>query len=159
MFSAIICDTDVLDGTSDVLCLWRSKISLIMIWSSWVLTRTPSHICGRLYLCMFLLRVWLFTHVYIDSLIVLAKICPSLPTMLRLPNVMRWPVVDRCPYIGEGAFVCSLNLSPNVLVDSPMYSAFWSSLLHLYQYIIALFVVFGLYSFVLPGCSWVFCCF
>ena len=33
---------------------------------------------------------------------------------------------------GEGAFCCSLNLSPNTLEDSPMYSSSQSTLLHLY---------------------------
>ena len=60
---------------------------LIIIWSSEVLTRTPSHICGRLYLPMFLLRMGLFTLMYMDSFIVVAKLCPSLPTMLKLFNV------------------------------------------------------------------------
>ena len=35
---------------------------------------------------------------------------------------------------GEGAFRCSLNLSPKFLADSPMYSSLHSSLLHLNLY-------------------------
>ena len=34
-------------------------------------------------------------------------------------------------YIGEGGFRCSLNLSPEVLEDSPMYSSSQSTLLHM----------------------------
>ena len=34
-------------------------------------------------------------------------------------------------YIGVGAFRCSLNLSPKVLDDSPMYSSSQSTLWHL----------------------------
>ena len=33
---------------------------------------------------------------------------------------------------GDGALMCSLNLSPKVLPDSPMYSLLQSTLLHLY---------------------------
>ena len=45
------------------------------------------------------------------SLLFLAKLCPSLPTILKLSSVVWWPMVDWWPYMGEGAFRCSLNLS------------------------------------------------
>ena len=48
------------------------------------------------------------------------------------------PVVFWCSKIGEGAFKCSLYLSPNVLADSPIYSLSQSFLLHLNQYMILL---------------------
>ena len=35
-------------------------------------------------------------------------------------------------YGGDGAFRCSLNLSPNVLAVSPMYSSSYSNWSHLY---------------------------
>ena len=38
-----------------------------------MLTRSPFHICARLYLPAFLLRVGLFTLMYMDSIIVLEK--------------------------------------------------------------------------------------
>ena len=41
--------------------------------------------------------------------------------------------------IGEGAFKCSLNLSPKFLADSPMYSSSHSTLLNLNLYITPLF--------------------
>ena len=69
-----------------------------------------------------------------DTLTVLAKLYPSLSTMPKLSSV-----VDLWPYMGEGAFKCSLNLSPNVLVDFNMYSSLQSHLLHLQQYIIPIF--------------------
>ena len=40
---------------------------------------------------------------------------------------------------GEGALRCSLNLSPNVLEDSPMYSSSHSTLSHLYLCMTPLF--------------------
>ena len=51
-------------------------------------------ICGRLHLPVFLLSVKLLTLMYMDLLIVLAKLCTSLPTMLKLSSVVGWPVVD-----------------------------------------------------------------
>ena len=45
--------------------------------------------------------------------------------------------------MGEGALRCSLNLSPNVLDVSPMYSSSHSNLSHLNLYIIPLFFVIG----------------
>ena len=58
-----------------------------------------------------------------DSLMVLAKPCPSLLTMLKLYMVVWWPVVGWWPTNGEGAFRCFLYLSPDVIVDSPMFSS------------------------------------
>ena len=50
---------------------------------------------------------------------------------------------------GGGAFRCSLNLSPNVLAVSPMYSSSHSNLSHLNLYAI-LFLLCGLYHLVPP---------
>ena len=72
---------------------------------------------------MFLLRVGLFTLMNMESMIILAKLCHSLLTLLKLYNVVGWSVVDWWPYVGYDALRCSLNLSPNVLADSPMYSS------------------------------------
>ena len=63
------------------------------------LTRATSHIWGKLYLPMFLFRVGLLTLMFIDSLFVLTKPCPSLPTMLKLSKVVPWWLC-----IGKGAF-------------------------------------------------------
>ena len=44
----------------------------------WVLSKTLSHMCGKLNLPMFLFNIGLFTLMNMDSLIFLAKLCPSL---------------------------------------------------------------------------------
>ena len=55
--------------------------------------------------------------------------------------------------IGEGAFRCSLNLSPNVLAVSPIYSWSHSNLSHLYLYNTTLFgdmvLIFRCHQFIL----------
>ena len=61
-------------------------------------------------------------------------------------------------YIGEGAFRCSLNLSPNVLAVSPMYSSLHSNMSQLYLYITPLFLVdmifiFGCHKFIFDSFS------
>ena len=69
----------------------------------------------------------------------LVRLCPSLSTMLE---VFHW-----CAVVSSGLMViygcrclmCSLNLFPMDLADSPMYSPSHSSLLYLYQYITPLY--------------------
>ena len=56
-----------------------------------------------------------------DSLIVLAKLLSSLPIILKLSIDVAWPLELWCWNIGDGAFKCSLYLSPKDLPDSPMY--------------------------------------
>ena len=117
--SAPIYDLYELGGTSDVPCTcWFGGYShWYLNWSSRVLTRTQSQIWGRLYLPMLLLRVGMLTLMYMNSLIVQAKPCPSLPTVLKLSMGMRWQCIKK------GALRCSLCLSPNVVADSPIYSS------------------------------------
>ena len=100
-------------------------------FSSLLLLRTSSHIWGRWYLPMFLFRDGPLTLMYMDSLISLKRLCSSLPTTLKLSSVVVWPEVLLWSCMGEGAFRCSLNLSPNVLDVSPMYSSSHSNLSHL----------------------------
>ena len=88
-----------------------------------MLFRTSSHTWGRWYLPIFLLRDGLFTLMYIASLISLIRLCSSLPTMVKLSIVVSWPVMVVWSCMGEGCFKCSLNLSPKVLADSPIYSS------------------------------------
>ena len=57
------------------------------------------------------------------SLTVLAILWPSLPIILKFSTDVVWPVLFWCSYIGDGAFRCSLHLSPKVLDDSPIYSS------------------------------------
>ena len=49
-----------------------------------VLSKTLSHMWGKLYLCMFLFNVGLLTLMNMDSLIFLAKLCPSLSIIWKL---------------------------------------------------------------------------
>ena len=65
---------------SDVLCAcWYWQSHWFLIWSSWVLTRVSSHIQGRLYLPMILLRVEMCTLMYLDPFIVLASFASHCP--------------------------------------------------------------------------------
>ena len=76
-----------------------------------VLSKTLSHIWGKLNLPIFLFSVGLFTQINIDSLILLAKLCPSHPIIWKLCWVVGWPVLLLWRCIGEGSLRCSLNLS------------------------------------------------
>ena len=134
LFSAILYVLDIYMALMMFVCTcfcWHSHWLLIL--SSSMLNRTQSHMCVRLYLPMFLIRVRLIILIKIDSLIVLAKCCPLLHSMLKLFSMVMWPVLDWWPYISEGAFSYSLNLPPIVLGDSLMYSSSQSSLLYLYN--------------------------
>ena len=51
--------------------------------------------------------------------------------------VLRWS------YIGEGGFSYSLNLFPNILEDSSIYTSLHSTLSHLILYVMLLFLVVG----------------
>ena len=106
-----------------------------------MLNRTSSHMWGRWYLSLFLFRDGLLTLRHIDSFISLMRFWSSLPTILKLSSIVVWPTVLKRSYIGEGVLRCSLNLSPNVLADSPMYSSLHSTLSHLYLYMMPLFLV------------------
>ena len=121
----------VADGiaTAGWVCLWQMLMPVVdgkttrvnyFNLSCGVLNRTSSHTCGRWYLPIFLLRDGSLTLMYRASLIVLIRFWSSLPTMLKLLIVTLWPVMLKWSNIGEGAFRCSLNLSPKVLEDSPM---------------------------------------
>ena len=95
----------------------------LFIFSSGIVNRTWSQMCGRLYFPIFLLKVELFTLIYISSLMVLAKLFSSLLIILKFSIDVSWPLLFWCPAIGEGAFRCSLNIAPKVLPDSPIYSS------------------------------------
>ena len=89
---------------------------------------------------MFLLRDGSFTLMKMASLMFLAMLLSSLPTIVKLSRETSWPVMFWWPMMGDGALMCSLYLSPNVLPDSPMYSSQKSTLPHLYLYIPPLFL-------------------
>ena len=90
-----------------------------------VLSKILSHMWGKLNLFMFLFNVGLLTLMNMDSLIFLAKLCPSLPIIWKLLWLVGWPVWLMCWQMGEGSISirCSLYLSPKVLEVSPMYSS------------------------------------
>ena len=104
------------------------------------LASTSSQMCGIWNLPMFLLRDGSFTLMKIASLMFLAILLFSLPTILKLSRDTSLPVVFWWSMMGDGALMCSLYLSPNVLPDTPMYSSSQSALPHLYLYITPLFL-------------------
>ena len=68
------------------------------------------------------------------SLIVLRRFLSSLANILKSSIDTVWPEMLILSCIGEGAFRCSLNLSPKFLADSPILSSLHSTLLHLNLY-------------------------
>ena len=93
------------------------------IFSSGMDCNNPSHRCGRLYFPIFLFNVGLFTLMYMASFIALAILWSSLPIILKFSTDVMWPVLFWCSCMGDGAFMCSLYLSSDVLDDSPIYSS------------------------------------
>ena len=89
---------------------------------------------------VFLLRDGSFTLMKMASLMFMAMLKSSLPTIVKLSRETSWPVVFWWSMMGDGALMCSLYLSPNVLPDSTMYSPSQSTLPHLYLYITPLFL-------------------
>ena len=82
----------------------------------------------------FLMRVGLLALMWVHSLIGPAKLCPTLPTMLKSSDVMLWSVFDLCLNRVKMLLDGLLNISPpKVLVDSPMFSSSQVNLRHLYQ--------------------------
>ena len=111
---------------ADVICLGQ-----FYNFSSEMLNRTSSQICGRWYLPMFLFRDGSLTLIYRASLMVLMRFWSSLPTISKFSILMLWSVVLWWSNMRDGAFWCSLNLCQKVLEDSPIYSSSLSTLSHL----------------------------
>ena len=61
---------------------------IYFVFSSDMENRTLSHICGRLYLPIFLLRVGLLTLIYIATFMALAIVCHSLLIILKYPLLL-----------------------------------------------------------------------
>ena len=118
---------DLITLMADRKATWSIYFNL----SSVLFIRTSSHIWGRWYLPIFLFRGGLLTLMKIDSLISLERFCSSLPTLLKFSSEVVWPVMLLWSWIGKGAFRCSVNLSPNVLAVSPIYSSSHYNLSHL----------------------------
>ena len=108
------------------------------------LASTSSQMCGSWNLPMFLLRDGSFTLMRIASLMFLAIVLSSLPTIVKLSRETSWPVVFWWSMMGDGALMCSLYLSPKVLPDSPMYSSSQSTLPHLYLYYYSTLLKYGI---------------
>ena len=109
MLLSIVLGTDVLMPVSYCLFLAQMLMCLIcgqdvvrpiffyFIFSSGMLNSKLSQMCGRLYFPIFLFSVGLFTLIYIDSLIVLAKLLSSLPIILKFSIDVSWPLMFEGP--------------------------------------------------------------
>ena len=70
-------------------------------WKLGMLNKTSSHMWCSWYLSIFLLRNGSLTLMNIDSLMVLAMVCDSLPTMGKFSNLVWWPEVLAWLYMGK----------------------------------------------------------
>ena len=112
---------------------YGARVCYLLIFNSGMECNIPSQSCGRLYFPVFLFNEGLFILMYTASFTALAILWPSLPIILKFSTDVVWPMLFCCSNIGDGAFKCSLYLSPNVLDDSPIYSSSKSILSHLNQ--------------------------
>ena len=64
-----------------------ATVSICSNFSSEMFNRTSSHICGRWYLPMFLLKDGLLALIYRASFMVLKRLWSSLPSMVKLSIV------------------------------------------------------------------------
>ena len=110
-----------------------------------MLSKTLSHMWGKLNFPIFLFNVGLLTHINMDSLMFLAKPCPCLPIIWKLFWLVGWPVPVWLLWwwMGEGSFRCSLNLSAKVLEISHMYSSSQVRSPHWNQYMAPLLLTLG----------------
>ena len=113
---------------------------------------------GYTYLCSYQRQVWLPFYVF-GFLNCSSNVCPSLPTMLKLPSVVECHVVDWWPYMDEGAIRCFLTLLPNVQADCLLFfiTVLPFAPIPVYYTTLLLFLVLSNHL-VLPGCPWVSCC-
>ena len=77
----------------DVIVHFDCVLIHFFIFNSRMVSKILSQMCGRLYFPIFLLRVGLFTLMYIDSLMVLAKLLSSLPMILKFSMDVSWPLL------------------------------------------------------------------
>ena len=74
---------------ADVIARWQMEWPLYyVIFSSGMLSRTSSHICGRWYLPTFLLRDRSLALMYIASFMAVLRFWSSFPTMLKFSNLV-----------------------------------------------------------------------
>ena len=107
----------------DVIRLLFNCLFVVLVLSSGDLTNTSSQICGSWYLPLYLFKDGSLTLISIASMMALAMLWSSLPTMLKLSIDASWPVMLKWSCMGDGALICSLKLSANILPDSPIYSS------------------------------------
>ena len=93
-----------------IVLLIHFLFSVLGLWTK----SYPKYVGGR-YFPIFLLRVGLFTLMYIDSLMVLAKLFSSLAIILKFPIDVSWPLLLWCINIGDGALRCSFTKSSSWL--------------------------------------------
>ena len=105
----------------------------LLVLSSGMENRTLSQMLAGCTCQYFYSRVGLLTLIYMVSFTALAMLYP-LPIIWKLSTVVVQSVVFWCSNISEGAYKCSLYLSPNVLADSHIYSSLHSILPHSNQY-------------------------
>ena len=101
-------------------------IGIYFNFNSGDLASTSSQMCGSWNLPMFLLRDGSLALMKIASLMFL----PAHNAKLVQGYLMTCDIL--LVYDGDGAVMCSLNLSPKVLPEYPMYSSSQSTLSHLY---------------------------
>ena len=101
--------------------------------------RIWSHTWASWYLPKFLFKEGSLTLMNMASLMFLVVPCISMWTMLKQSGLIGCPVELVCWWMGDGALRCSLSLSPNALLVSPIYSSGQLICRHLYLYMTLLF--------------------
>ena len=116
-----------------------TTVSIYFNFSSEMLSRTSSQMCGRWYFPMFLLRDGLLALMYRASFMALKRFWVPSPQYGKIVNsdIMTRDVM--MVIYGRWALRCSFNLSSKFLADSPIYSSSQSTLSHLYLYMTPLF--------------------
>ena len=88
-----------------------------------VLSKTLSPMWVKLNLPIFLFKMGLFTLINIDSLIFLAKLCPSLPIIWKFCWVVGWPMLLLWVMYGGRILLVFFEYFSKGPVGSPMYSS------------------------------------
>ena len=107
---------------------WKSHRVNLLQFEFWGVNQNLIPNMWQMVFAHFLLRDGSSTLMYRASFIVLIWFKSSLQTILKLLMVTLWPLMLLWSYMGEWGFRCSLNPSPKVLEDSPIYSSSQSTL-------------------------------
>ena len=133
---------DVIGPSTDVIvhdlwyrcyCTYTYVVFMIhFFFNSGMENRILSQICGRLYFPIFLFRVGLFTLMYIDSLMVLARLFSSLPIILKLFRLFHGHYCsDAGILVKELSNVLCISLQK--FFQTPLYTLHHSQSLHMYN--------------------------